>query len=482
LGKHIFAALNDCWTILTQSKKTAKQKNNYSLLHSGVPSAFSQEKCESAVLIFLKYLSEVSENSIYLAHINSNLNIIIPFVLHYLSKKPLGKNASAESSENSLKIKLGQAILLKNEMLLICVKFMKCENIEINEELMNSSLELLEKFADTKIIDFSLKIVQIANYAVDAVLKNEKINYFGKIKILSVCEEILGKMWIQGIDAKNSEENELFGNTFNTWKKILLFYMNKSDTIPQFQLTFNTILTGLSSQIIDTDINNGKIYAKLTITTFKELFAISPPPAHLKTAISQYLLDLVTLMQKNINISEKFDLCFIIALNTAIMLGNLYSEEISKSLFTFLELYDNDQIQQQILKTSLALFKANSADLKTNSFTPLIFEYLLHQLYKTIESPSLHASPGPKLQLILLLFQIIGANSDELFNMIFSLCMSLCSTNFNNNILKEAINAMNVILSMNPGFFKAALTKLDSREIKYLQLLMKLNASNQITA
>ncbi len=84
------------------------------------------------------------------------------------------------------------------------------------------------------------------------------------------------------------------------------------------------------------------------------------------------------------------------------------------------------------------------------------------------------------MQLIVALYQLVGQDVEGLFSIIFSLCLSLCGAAFPNSVLKDSVTILSLLMGSRPAFFKAAIATLDSREIKYLQLLMTLHASNQI--
>ena len=119
--------------------------------------------------------------------------------------------------------------------------------------------------------------------------------------------------------------------------------------------------------------------------------------------------------------------------------------------------------------------------MKNSAFAAMLLEHLLVQCYRVVELPQGNTvAMGGKLQLLLLLYQLIGLSSESMFNMLFALYLSLCAATFPNSVLKDAINSLSVIMSLNPAHFKAAVAKLDSRESKYLQLLMRLNAAGQI--
>ena len=90
-------------------------------------------------------------------------------------------------------------------------------------------------------------------------------------------------------------------------------------------------------------------------------------------------------------------------------------------------------------------------------------------LYKTLEQPNQiqeNQINGSilKLQLALVLYQIIGSNSEALYNILFAPYMNLCCGNLPNLIFKEAVASFNAILAFNPSYFKNALGKLDTEK------------------
>jgi len=457
------AALNDCWFILTQNKKVAKQKTNYKLIHSGVPSAFSAESCESAVLCFLKYLSFCANKKSIRSLLKENVNTFIPFILHYLAKKP--EISDSPNKDENMESNLAESLLNKNDLLLALGRVMKYLNeLNIPEDLITTSLELMEKLTDTKIMEFSLKIINI----VKEICKSTK-----ELKVISLCEEILGKIWLQSINSQTDDENKVFDQMHNQWKSILLHYASNTNYESQFQITFNTLITNLVSSIPTTEIKNAKLYARLCINTLEEL---SPYGSFVKVEMSQFLQTISSLIQS----TEKIEVLFIIAMKCAISLAIGYTEDTLKAFSDFLEIFDITRIQSAILKAAIAIIKEKAKELKANRILPMILEHMMQQLYKAIETGECN-NVGQKLQLVILLYETMDIKSENFFRLLFTLHLGFTSKAFSNSILKDVLNSMNYLLNLDHAYFKAAVRKLTPKEVKYLELLLKSNASNKIT-
>ena len=343
--KHMVAALNDCWVVLTQSKKVAKQKTNYLLIHSGTPCAYSVYSCESAVLYFLKYLSATSDHPVSRAAINQNLPIIIPFLLHYIAKKPASK--TDPESPSALASKLGQSLLQKGELLQIFAALTQIPSLESGEELFATSLELLEKVTETKVLEFNSSVVAICTNVSTNLLGGAKISPISRAKLLGTVEEVYGKIWLQLVPPKTPQENDTFLALYSGWKKILIqHYAQSPECAAQFQLTFNTLVTGLSESMPESEPGYAKLAARLIMTVIKEVLALPAQQPFIKSTVSQYLQELSGQIQQvpHDTPGERIDLMFIVALNTAIALAPYHSDEIGKAFAAVLDLFDNAQV------------------------------------------------------------------------------------------------------------------------------------------
>ena len=350
LLKQILAVLSDCWIVLTQNKKVIKQKNNYFLIHSGTACAYSVYSCESAVLYFLKYLSLASDHLIIASGINKNLHTILPLILHYLSKKPLAKSSQGKSEgKEDIKTKLGQALLQKQDLLTIFCKLMEIPGFDATEELLVSCLEVLEKITEIKIIEFNVLIINICSLIFKNAISKEKAQ--NNIKIFYQIERIFGTVWSQVIKPANQEETNLFLQIYNSWKQMLVqYYSQNQDCSAQFQLTFNTLLSEPVTLISECENSFAKILAKLSITTIKEMLALPNSVGILIPAMTQYLQDLTNLIQSQSPKAqpEKIDMLYIISVNCAFALSPRYNEDIAKTFISFLELFENLQVNEII--------------------------------------------------------------------------------------------------------------------------------------
>ncbi len=483
--KHMVAALSDCWVVLTQGKKAAKQKNNYLLIHSGTPCAYSTYSCEAAVLYFLKYLSATADRPATRTVISQNLQTVVPFLLHYIAKKPAARSGTEPENSGAIGVRLGQTLMQKDELLRMLAAITQVPGLDASEELLSAELELLEKVTEMKILELNVSVVGICANAANSVLENGKMGAAGRARILGAVEEVFGKVWLQVSQPKGPQEEELFLTLYSAWKKMLVqHYAQSADFGGQFQLTFNTLVTGMSSAIPSSEPAYARLAAKLIMTLIKEVLALPAHQPFIRLAVSQYLQDLAAQIQHVAHegtAGENVDIMVIVALNSSISLAPSYGDDISKAFSSVLELFDSPQVQTQALKTAFAIVKASATEMKNSPFAAMLLEHVLQQCYRTVEQPqgSL-ASLGPKLQLLLLLYQLIGLSSESMFNMVFALYLSLCGATFQNSVLKDAINSLSIVMSLNPTHFRAAVAKLDSREAKYLQLLMRLNATGQI--
>jgi len=340
-------------------------------------------------------------------------------------------------------------------------------HLNISNGLLLETIELIEKFTDTKILEFSLNIVKCINHISNNV-KEEKA--------LLRCEEVLGKIWLQSINPQSKEETELFTLMHNSWSYILSCYAHYVEYKSQFKVTFYTIITCLSSLISTSEVMISNLYAKLCIAAIKELF-LTPPEDFVLTELSLYLQNLCSTIEELQLPHDKFDTYFTIAINCALLLDTIPTKEVTNSFTSFRKLFDIVELEPQILETSIAGLKSIKYEQKTNTLHAALLEQLLPSLYEGIKSGK-YSYVGLKLQLAVVLYKNI--DSEELFGILFMLHFGFCSASFPKNTLKEVLDSLNVLLSINTKYFKTAIGKLNSKEVSCLLLLMKSHANNQI--